>query len=116
MKIPTIGSILTAFFSSLCCIGPFLFTTLGVGAGATGFLASTADFAKALVPYRPYFIGLTFILLAMGFFSVYRKKARCEADSSCSIKTLQRTKVTLLAVTVIAIILILMPYLLAIGS
>jgi len=93
-----------------------IFTALGVGAGTTGFLAGMAGFAKGLVPYRPLFSGLTFFLLGMGFFSVYRKKADCAADSACSIKTIQKTKTALWVITCIAVILILMPYLLAIGS
>ena len=62
MKMTAIGSIFSAFFSSLCCAGPLIFTALGMGAGTTGFLAGTAQFAKGLIPYRPLFIGLTFFL------------------------------------------------------
>lgn len=116
MKITGMGSILSAFFSSLCCAGPLIFTALGVGAGTTGFLAGTAQFAKVLVPYRPLFIGLTFLLLTIGFFSAYRKGSNCAPDSSCSIKTVKRTKIALWLITGIAIILILMPYILAIGN
>lgn len=116
MKITGIGSILSAFFSSLCCAGPLIFTALGVSAGTTGFLASGAQFAKGLVPYRPLFIGLTFVLLGIGFFSVYRKKTDCATDSACSIKNIHRIKIALWIITGIAIILILTPYILAIGS
>ena len=116
LKITAIGSIVSAFFSSLCCVGPLVFTALGIGAGATGFLASTAQFAKGLIPYRPIFIGLTFVLLGIGFFSVYRKKTDCATDSDCSIKNIHRIKTALWIITGIAIILILLPYILAIGN
>lgn len=113
LKITSMGSILSAFFSSLCCVGPLIFTALGVGAGTTGFLAGTAQFAKVLVPYRPLFIGLTFLLLGMGFYSVYRKGTRCATDSTCLPNTLKKTKAALWIITGLAVIL--MPYLLAIG-
>lgn len=93
MKITSTGSILSAFFSSVCCVGPILFTALGVGAGTTGFLASTAQFAKGLVPYRPIFIGLAFFFLAIGFFSIYHRKADCATDSACSTNTSKTTKI-----------------------
>lgn len=116
VKMTATGSILSAFFSSLCCAGPLIFTALGVGAGTTGLLAASAEFAQGLVPYRPLFIGLTVLLLGIGFFSVYRKKTDCATDSACSIGTIRRTKTALWMITGIAVILILMPYLLAIGS
>ena len=116
LKITAIGSILSAFFSSLCCVGPLVFTALGVGAGTTGFLASTAGFAKGLVPYRSLFIGLTFFLLGIGFFSVYRKKRDCATDPACSTNALKRTRTALWVIAGMAVILMLMPYILAIGS
>lgn len=116
MKVTAIGSVLSAFFSSVCCIGPLIFTALGVGAGSAGFLAGTAEFTKALIPYRPLFIGFTLLFLGIGFFTVYRKKSVCATDPTCSPKTIHRTKTALRVITGIAIILMLMPYLLAIGS
>ena len=87
-----------------------------MGAGTTGFLAGMAGFTKALVPYRPLFVGLTFLLLGLGFFSVYRKKADCATDPACSTNTLKRTRTALWVITGMAVILMLMPYILAIGS
>ena len=112
----TLGAVIAAFFAVLCCVGPLVFAALGVGAGAVGLLAETADIAKALIPYRPFFIGLTFLLLGIGFFSVYRKGNTCAADSSCPAPSITRTKVVLWVATGIAILLLLMPYLLEIGD
>jgi mercuric ion transport protein len=75
------GGLLAAFLASICCIGPFVFAALGVGVGATGFLANTAGVLKALLPYRPLFIGLTMILLGCSFYFAYRKPA--VGDVSC---------------------------------
>ena len=84
-SIVSIGGILAAFFASLCCIGPVLFTALGVGVGATGILASTAGFLKAFVPYRPYLIGVSMLAIGIGFYLVYRRPvASCSTDAKCA--------------------------------
>ena len=116
VKLTAIGSILSAFFSSLCCVGPLIFTAIGVGAGATGFFAGLAAYAKALVPYSPLFIGITFLLVTLGLFSAYRKKSHCAPDSLCTIQSIQRIRTALWVTSGIASGLILLPYFLAIGS
>ncbi|MBI1749506.1 MAG: heavy-metal-associated domain-containing protein [Acidobacteria bacterium] len=66
-----IGSTLAAFLASLCCLGPLVLGGLGLGA------ASVATFA----PLRPYFLAVSGVLLAAGFYSVYRKP---KAAPSCA--------------------------------
>jgi mercuric ion transport protein len=73
MTVTSVGGLVTAFLASICCIGPLAFAALGVSVGATGLLAGTAGALKALLPYRPLFIGLTVLLLGFGFSLVYRK-------------------------------------------
>lgn len=63
--ITAIGGVLAAFLASLCCVGPLLFVTLGVGAG----LASTFE------PLRPLFGAVMLALLAAGFWAVYGRRA-----------------------------------------
>ncbi len=65
-----IGSTLAAFLTSLCCLGPLL---LG-GAGLGAMLVATFG------PLRPYFLTLSGVLLAGGFYFVYRKP---KADEGC---------------------------------
>ena len=63
-------SLVAAFFSVLplsCCVFPVALSFLG----ASGFA-----FAAALTPYRPYFLGLTLISSAAGFYFTYRKQKR----------------------------------------
>lgn len=64
-----VGGLAAAGLSSLCCIGPILFVTLGVGAG----MASTFE------PLRPLFGALMFALLGIGFYTVYGRR-RAPAD------------------------------------
>ncbi len=69
-----IGSTLTALLASLCCLGPLLLGGAGIGA------VLTATFA----PLRPYFLTFSVILLAGGFYLVYRKP---KAGESCGGET-----------------------------
>lgn len=72
------GSVLAAITASLCCIGPLVAVLLG----ASGFAAS-AVFEK----WRPVFLGLTVVLLALAWYLTYRKpKAACEEGSVCATK------------------------------
>lgn len=59
-----LGGVTAAFLGSLCCAGPLLFVTLGVGAG----LASTFE------PLRPLFGVLMIVLFAAGFYAVYGRR------------------------------------------
>ncbi len=68
-----IGSTVAAFVASLCCLGPLVLGGVGLGA------ALVATFA----PLRPYFLAVSAILLAAGFYFVYRKpkvSPACEGE------------------------------------
>src|SRR5216683_3420046 len=64
-----IGSTLAALLASLCCLGPLLLGGAGFGA------VQVATFA----PLRPYFLAVSGVLLAGGFYVVYRKPMAAEA-------------------------------------
>jgi mercuric ion transport protein len=59
------GGVVAAFLGSLCCMGPLVFVTLGVGAG----LASTFE------PLRPVFAVVMLGLFAVAFYAVYGRRA-----------------------------------------
>lgn len=117
-KISTTAAVISAFFSSLCCAGPLILMALGVGASTTGFLAGLSSGVKALVPYRPVFIAITFLLLGIGFASVYRRESGCAPDSACAGQGAKKKnmKAALWVCTSIAVVLVSLPYLLAMGS
>lgn len=76
------GSILAAITASLCCIGPLVAVALGAG----GFAAS-AVFEK----WRPVFLGITLLLLALAWYLTYRKpKTACEEGSVCATKPVSK--------------------------
>lgn len=67
----------TAIAGSLCCVGPLVLLALGVSGAWIGHLT-------ALEPYRPIFIGVTLIFLALAFRQLYLLPQRCEPGESCA--------------------------------
>ncbi|MDZ7291542.1 MAG: mercuric transporter MerT family protein [candidate division KSB1 bacterium] len=101
----TVGSLATAIVASLCCIGPAVLAIAGAGS-----LGAFAAFEK----YRPYFIGLTAILLGLAFYLTYRRReVKCE-DGSCKIEGAGKwNKLGVWSATIIAVLAISYPYLAA---
>ncbi len=101
----SVGSIATAIVASLCCIGPAVLAIAGAGS-----IGAFAAFEK----YRPYFIGLTAVLLGLAFYMTYRKREiKCE-DGSCQIQGAGKwNKIGVWGATVIAALAVAYPYLAA---
>lgn len=101
------GAVGAAFLASLCCIGPLLFVTLGVGAGL----------ASAFEPLRPVFTAATVALLAVGFYVVYGKRppavapdsARAPGEACVIPRNRTRDRVLLWVATVVALLLLTFP-------
>lgn len=92
-----------AFLAALCCIGPVLFVTLGVGAG----LASRFE------PLRPIFTILTVGLIAIGFYTVYGRRpagAAGDVEGACIVpRSRRREKILLWIATFVALLLLTFP-------
>src|SRR6266853_256934 len=84
-------SLVSAFFSVLplsCCVFPVALSFLG---------ASGLAFAAALTPYRPYFLSLTLISLAAGFYFTYRpQKEDCAPGTACAVPTSRKSQIVFL--------------------
>ncbi len=94
--------LLTALSASLCCITP----VLALLAGTSG-LASTFSW---LEPLRPYFIGLTFLVL--GFAWYQKLKPQKQIDCNCETDpkpNFMQTKIFLGIVTVFAVVMFAFP-------
>lgn len=93
----------TAIAASLCCITPIL----AVVAGTSG-LASAFSW---LEPMRPYFIGLTVLIIG---FSWYQKlKTKKHIECNCDTKEKSKfinSKMFLGIITVFAVLMLLFPY------
>ena len=87
-----VGSLVAGLLASACCIGPLLLGAVGLG---------SSGLAAAFAPLRPWFLGLTAALIAVGYFLAYRPLtgASCEACAKPASRTAQR--VTLWLVTVL---------------
>ena len=99
------GSIVAGVLASACCVGPLLASLLSI---------SGLAFATALEPYRPIFIGITVLFLAVGFYFAYRpQEEECGPDGECKLPQTRRSqRLILWIVTVLAAILVAFPYLL----
>lgn len=69
------GGLIGAVLASSCCVAPLLLLTLGVSGAWMGTLT-------ALAPYQGYFIAVTLVFLAAGYWHVYFKPKRDCADGS----------------------------------
>jgi len=103
-KLMAVGSAIAAFGASLCCLGPLVLGGLGLSA----VLVST------FAPLRPYFLALSSVLLALGFYYVYRKPRAAEACEGevCALdsRTRRLAKPLLWLATVAVLALALFPY------
>ncbi len=91
-----IGSTIAAFVASLCCLGPLVLGGVGLGAA----LVST------FAPLRPYFLAISVVLLALGFYFVYRKpKAApgCEGETCAPQGRTRRLAKPLLGLATVAV-------------
>jgi mercuric ion transport protein len=100
-KVVTVG-ILTAISASLCCITP----VLALIAGTSG-IASTFSWIE---PFRPYFIGLTVLVLSFAWYQKLKPKKQvdCECETDEKPKFVQ-SKSFLGLVTVFAALMLTFP-------
>ncbi len=95
------GAALAAIGSSLCCILPLAVAVLGVGSAGLG--------AK-LEAFRPWFAGLTVILLGFAFHRAY-KPQECGRGASCAVPAdRRRQRMLLWIVAIAALALMAFPY------
>ena len=88
------GGIFAGLVASLCCIGPLVSLTLGLGS-----FAASAWFAQ----WRPVFLGVTFALLGLAWYLTYRRpKKECE-DGSCAQPPGRATRISLWLGTLVAL-------------
>lgn len=74
----SLGGALAGIGASSCCVIPFTLVSLGAGGAWLSNLT-------ALAPYQPYFLTAALVLLAVGFWRVYRRpKAACADGSYCA--------------------------------
>ena len=91
----------SAGLASACCLGPLLLTGLGLG---------SLGLAAGLVKYRPFFLALTGVTLAVAFYRTYFNPPVACADGGCNPRSGGRAmKAGLWTVTVLAAALAFFP-------
>ncbi len=72
-----IAAMLASVGASLCCVGPLVLLSLGIG----GSWISTLT---ALEPIRPVFIVITLVFIFLAFRKLYLLPVACEVDKPCA--------------------------------
>jgi mercuric ion transport protein len=100
MKASVLLTLLTSASASLCCIVPFL--------GIVGGSGSVMSSVSWLEPYRPFFIGGTFLFLGLAWYKTTRPRAEDECGCEKQPSFFQSRKF-LTIVTVLSFVLISFP-------
>ncbi len=99
-----VGGALAAIGASLCCVGPLVLVSLGIGGAWIGSLT-------ALEPYRPIFIAITLLFLFLAFRKLYLVPRACEPGTPCAEPTtLRNQRIIFWVVSVVLIALLTFPY------
>jgi|GEM_PF-124361 len=93
----TAGSVVTAMLSSACCWLPL--TLLAFGASAGGL---SAFFER----WRPYFAGVSIVMLSLGFYLAYFRAHTCSDDGHCSVRARRRLRLTRATLWVSAVVVV----------
>lgn len=108
-NLPLAGGFLAGIAASLCCAGPLILLSLGIGGAWVSNLT-------ALEPYRPLFIVLAIFALLIAYFQLYLPAAEscCDEDKACAEpSTLRLYKRLFWCVVVVVLAAIASPYLIA---
>jgi len=66
-KLFGLGAVLGAFGAGMCCVGPALFSLLGLST------VTSLTLIRYVVPYRDWLFGFTFLALVGGYFLAWRR-------------------------------------------
>lgn len=98
-----VGTVVAAVGASLCCIVPVAVVLLGVGSAALG---------ARLEPIRPFFLGLTLLLVGIAFYQVYTPNRQdCEAGQNRAVPEGQRRqRIIVWMAAILAVVVAAFPY------
>ena len=93
-----------AILASTCCLGPLILVLLGFSGAWIGSLS-------VLEPYRPIFLVITSVALALAASRIFRPAQTCEADGTCSTPRSRRLqKILFSIVAFLAAVAFVFPY------
>ena len=95
-----VAGVLAAIGASVCCVGPLVLLTLGIGGAWIANLT-------ALEPMRPWFIAATLIFLGLAFRRLYLQPQVCEPGAPCAEPLVIRRQRAIFWVVVLALLALL---------
>lgn len=102
-----IAGVLAAIGASVCCVVPLVLLALGIGGSWVGSLT-------AMTPYRPIFMGLTFLFIELAFRQLYLVPQVCAPGAPCAdANTTKRQRLLFWIVPVLLLDLLAVPSLTA---
>lgn len=100
---PLLGGMAAAIGAGLCCVGPLLLLSLGIGGAWIGNLS-------LLEPFRPLFIAAVLGLFGWAGWKLYRPIEDCEPGSACAAPQVRKRRQTIFWITaLIALVLVTSP-------
>lgn len=94
------AGVLAAIGASVCCVGPLVLLTLGIGGAWVANLT-------ALEPLRPWFITATLVILGLTFRRLYLRPQVCEPGAVCAEPLAQRRQRLISWVVTVALLMLL---------
>lgn len=81
---------LTALLGSVCCLGPLVLVSIGLGGAWLSEL-------QVFEPLRPYLLGAAVVLLFLAYRRIWRPAAQCAPGQVCALPKTRRRYKTLFA-------------------
>ena len=101
------GGVLAAIVASVCCLGPLVLVTVGISGAWISNLT-------ALEPYRPVFIGVALVFMALAYRQIFMKAPQpeaCAPGTLCALaETNRRYKVMFWGVSVLVLLALAFPF------
>jgi mercuric ion transport protein len=99
-----IGTALAAIGASVCCVGPLLLLSLGIGGAWMSTLTSMES-------VRPFFILLTLAFIGLGYRKLYLLTDECEPGTACALPEEKHKQHTLFwIISTLALLLLAFPW------
>ena len=99
-----IGAVLAAIGASVCCVGPLLLLSLGIGGAWMSTLTSMAA-------VRPFFIIITLIFIGLSYRKLYLIPENCEEGQACAVPEVkQRQRIIFWVSSVLILLLLIFPW------
>ena len=98
----TVGAI-AALLVGACCVVPFVLVAIGLGGAWLSNLT-------ALDPYRPMFIAIALVSLAIAWRRIYRPAGECKPGETCSGVVRKGSRIGFWVVAALLVIMFGFPY------